>query len=100
LTGKHIWDTSSCSEQDAIAAVAAAEKAFPSWSQTKPSERRDIFLRAADIITKRKTELGGYMHHEIGADQYYQDFILGLSIEGLKDTVPFSCLLNGSTRIL
>lgn len=85
-TGKHIWDTSSCSEKDALAAVAAAENAFPSWSQSKPSTRRDIFLRAADIIAKRKTELGNYMHHEIGADQYYQDFILGLSIEGLKDT--------------
>ncbi|KAH7556286.1 hypothetical protein BM1_05720 [Bipolaris maydis] len=85
-TGKHVWNSSSCSEQDALSAVAAAEKAFPAWSQTKPSVRRDIFLRAADIITKRKRELGDYMHHEIGADQYYQDFILGLSIEGLKDT--------------
>jgi acyl-CoA reductase-like NAD-dependent aldehyde dehydrogenase len=85
-TGKHVWNSSSCSEKDALSAVAAAEKAFPEWSQTKPSARRDIFLRAADIITKRKAELGDYMHHEIGADQYYQDFILGLSIEGLKDT--------------
>ncbi|KAH8707123.1 aldehyde dehydrogenase [Phaeosphaeriaceae sp. PMI808] len=85
-TGKHIWDSSACSEQNALDAVAAAEKAFPAWSQTTPSTRRDIFYRAAEIIIKRKAELGSYMHHEIGADQNYQDFILGLSIEGLKDT--------------
>lgn len=85
-TGKHIWDSSSSSEEDALAAVEAADKAFPAWSQTTPATRRDIFLRAADIITRRKEELGSYMNQEIGADQYYQDFILGLSIEGLKDT--------------
>lgn len=26
------------------------------------------------------------MHQEIGADKAYQDFILGLAVEGLKDT--------------
>jgi acyl-CoA reductase-like NAD-dependent aldehyde dehydrogenase len=85
-TGKQIWGSSSCSEQDALDAVVAAEKAFPSWSQTTPATRRDIFFSAANIISKRRLELGSYMHHEIGADQYYQDFIIGLAIEGLKDT--------------
>ena len=85
-TGKHIWDTSACSEQDALDAVKAADIAFADWSQTKPSTRRDIFLRAADVISRRREELGSYMHEEIGADQFYQDFILDKSIEGLKDT--------------
>lgn len=85
-TGKAVWESSTCTEKHAAQAVKAAEDAFPQWSQTKPSERRDIFIRAADIIERRRKELGSYMHHEIGANQYYQDFILGLSIEGLKDT--------------
>ncbi|KAF7552065.1 hypothetical protein G7Z17_g4586 [Cylindrodendrum hubeiense] len=59
---------------------------FPAWSRTKAFMRRDIFLAAADIMDKRREELGSYMHEEIGADQGYQDFILGLAIEGLKDT--------------
>ncbi|KAH8889237.1 putative aldehyde dehydrogenase [Thozetella sp. PMI_491] len=86
LTGKEVWTCASASLQHASDAVAAAQRAFPAWAKTKPSQRRDIFLRAAELIEKRKVELGGYMHHEIGANEFYQDFILGLAIEGLKDT--------------
>lgn len=86
LTGKEIWSSSSASRQDAIDAANAAEAAFPAWSRTKPSERRDIFLKAADIIEKRREELKYYIHHEIGADEGYQNFMLALSTEGLKDT--------------
>ncbi|KAK0383893.1 hypothetical protein NLU13_7985 [Sarocladium strictum] len=86
LTNQEIWRCSSASTEDAIEAVRAAQAAFPAWSKTKPSERRDLFLRAADLIVKRKAELGEYMHQEIGADKGYQEFILGLSIEGLRDT--------------
>lgn len=85
LTNKEIWSSSSASTQDAINAVEAAQEAFPSWSKTKPGERRDIFLRAADIIEKRREELNFYINQEIGADTNYQNFMLALSIEGLKD---------------
>ncbi|EFY86960.1 aldehyde dehydrogenase, putative [Metarhizium acridum CQMa 102] len=37
-------------------------------------------------MAKRRKELGEYLNQEIGANQGYQDFIIGLSIEGLKDT--------------
>jgi acyl-CoA reductase-like NAD-dependent aldehyde dehydrogenase len=81
-----VWTCSSAGPDHVSEAVSSAKAAFPAWSATKPSTRRDIFLRAADIIAQRKEELGRYMHQEIGADKAYQDFILGLSIEGLKDT--------------
>ncbi|WYZ41017.1 hypothetical protein EsH8_IV_001358 [Colletotrichum jinshuiense] len=86
LENKPIWAASAASKEDAIAAADAAQAAFPAWSKTKPSHRRDIFLRAAEIMEKRRVELGEYMHQEVGANQGYQDFILGLAIEGLKDT--------------
>lgn len=86
LDGKEIWTSSSASKQEALDAVQAAQVAFPAWSKTKPSFRRDLFLRAAEVIVKRKEELGRYMHLEIGADKAYQDFILGLAVEGLRDT--------------
>lgn len=86
LDNKHIWDASGASEKHAIAAADAAQAAFPAWSKTKPTHRRDILLKAAEIIERRRAELGEYMRQEIGANQGYQDFILGLTIEGLKDT--------------
>ncbi|SPO05426.1 related to aldehyde dehydrogenase [Cephalotrichum gorgonifer] len=86
LSGTEIWSSSSASTQHALDAVGVAQAAQPAWSRTKPSERRDLFLRAADVIIKRKNELGEYMHQEIGADEGYQEFILGLAVEGLRDT--------------
>lgn len=86
LTGKEVWACSSASPQHVEDAIIAAQKAFKSWGKTKATYRRDIFLRAAEIFEKRKKELGGYMNAEIGANEGYQEFILGLAIEGLKDT--------------
>ncbi|KAM5350831.1 hypothetical protein ACJ41O_007336 [Fusarium nematophilum] len=86
LTRAEIWTCSSASKQNALDAVSAAQRAFPTWSKTKPSHRRDIFLRAADVILRRKDELKEYMRLEIGANEDYQEFIIGLAVEGLKDT--------------
>ena len=86
LENNEIWTASGASEKDAIAAVDAAQAAFPAWSKTKPHQRRDILLKAAEIFERRRAELGEYMRQEIGANQGYQDFIIGLTIEGLKDT--------------
>ena len=86
LTGKQVWSLSCATEQHVKDAVQNAHDVFPAWSRTKAYERRDIFLAAADVMSKRREELGSYMHEEIGASQDYQDFILGLSIDGLKDT--------------
>ncbi|KAG7423149.1 Vanillin dehydrogenase [Fusarium oxysporum f. sp. raphani] len=86
LTGKQVWSFSCASKNQIEQAVQNAHDAFGDWSRTKVAERRDILLKAAEIMEKRRSELGGYMHHEIGANQFYQDFILGLTIEGLKDT--------------
>lgn len=86
LTSTTIWNATAASRQNVEDAVSSAQAAFLAWSATKPNERRDIFLRAADIMEKRKTESAAYMHQEIGAGEDMQNFILGLSIEGLRDT--------------
>lgn len=86
LENEPIWDICGASEEDAVAAAEAGQAAFASWSKTKPAYRRDIFLKAAEVMDRRRKELGEYMRQEIGANQGYQDFIIGLSIEGLKDT--------------
>ncbi|KAJ5982629.1 vanillin dehydrogenase [Penicillium sp. IBT 35674x] len=58
--------SSAASSEDAIKAIESAQKAFESWSQTKPTERRDIFLRAAEILIKRKQESHSYAAAETG----------------------------------
>ncbi|KAL6915205.1 hypothetical protein FSST1_012965 [Fusarium sambucinum] len=86
LTNKEIWSFSCAKHEHVQKAVQSAHNAFKDWSKTKASSRRDIFLKAADIMDRRRAELGEYMHHEIGANKFYQDFILRVAIEGLRDT--------------
>lgn len=86
LTDQQVWTAASASTKEALDAVEAAQKAFPAWSKTKASERRDIFLRAAELFLERKKELQHYMNQEIGADEHFQNFIIDTTVEGLKDT--------------
>jgi len=86
LTNLPIWSATAATHQHVEDAVASAQAAFPAWSATKPNERRDIFLKAADVMQRRKDELVGYIHQEIGAGADMQNFIFDLSVEGLKDT--------------
>lgn len=50
LTGERIYDCSAATKDDYASAIAHAHAAYLSWSKTPPSTRRNIFLRAADII--------------------------------------------------
>ncbi|KAF7520538.1 hypothetical protein G7054_g12738 [Neopestalotiopsis clavispora] len=85
-TNEKIWSASSASVSDAGKAADVASAAFASWADTKPHTRRDLLLRAADIMAKRKEELGYYMEQEIGANAMYEEFIIGLATEHLRDT--------------
>jgi acyl-CoA reductase-like NAD-dependent aldehyde dehydrogenase len=66
VDNKVVHKSSAASSEDAIKAIESSQKAFESWSQTKPTERRDIFLRAAEIFKKRKQELHEYAEAETG----------------------------------
>jgi len=52
---------------DITRAADAAEAAFPAWSSTGAFERREIFLRAADVMARRSAEAIAALTAEIGA---------------------------------
>ena len=85
-TNQPIWSSSSASVSDAVAAAEAAQAAFPAWRATKPSFRRDLLLKAADIFSSRALELVGYMNSETGSENSYSaGFNIPSSIEQFKD---------------
>ena len=51
---------------DAKRAVDAAAAAFDSWSETLPAERQALFLRAAEILEKKQSELVEVLSRETG----------------------------------
>ena len=86
VTNHPIWKCSSASVELANRAVEAAQAAFPAWRKTKPAYRRDILLKASDIMKSRAEECAEYMEIETGADAAYSSgFIVPLGIEQLRD---------------
>ncbi|KAF2008782.1 vanillin dehydrogenase [Aaosphaeria arxii CBS 175.79] len=64
-----LYRCSSAGTAEVSRAVESAQSAFVEWSKTKPRERRDIFLRAADEFRRRKAELRHYSLTETGASE-------------------------------
>ncbi|KAI9847673.1 MAG: hypothetical protein M1837_001921 [Sclerophora amabilis] len=96
-SGKIVWTASSASVDDAIAAAASAQEAFSAWSRTTSSHRRDIFLRAADIIDRRRHELAEYMQAETGSEAAFSaGFNVPLSAEILRDVAGRISSIQGS----
>lgn len=50
MTGQAIYECANATVDDYSRAIDTAHEAFASWSATRPSARRLIFLKAADII--------------------------------------------------
>jgi 1-pyrroline-5-carboxylate dehydrogenase len=55
--------------QDVADAIAAARRAQPAWAATPWRERLAIIRRAADLISERQMEYGGYMAIEVGKNR-------------------------------
>lgn len=83
---QQIWNSSSASLDDVKSAVSAAKAAFPAWSKMKHSAKRDIFLRAANVVEARTDELADYMKMETGAaDMFSNGFNVPKMADMLRD---------------
>lgn len=71
---------------DATRAVESAKAAFAAWSKTMPYDRRDILLRAADIMQSRKEELIAYQMEETGAGRLFSEKTFDLGVSFVRDT--------------
>jgi acyl-CoA reductase-like NAD-dependent aldehyde dehydrogenase len=85
-TGKVIHKASAAAVSDAIKAVEAAEAAFESWADLPPDQKRNIFLKAADILERRTDEVGKWEEEEAGATTLYASgFDVPTAVSGLRD---------------
>ncbi|KAF2206766.1 hypothetical protein CERZMDRAFT_103067 [Cercospora zeae-maydis SCOH1-5] len=94
-TGNVLYKASSASVEDCNAAVAAAEKAFPEWSRTKPGVRRDLFLKAADEMVRRKDELWHFANQEVASTDMYFAFDFNDALESLKSCAGLIAAASG-----
>lgn len=94
--GQELWKAGGASVKEANQAVDAAAAAFPAWARTKPSVRRDIFLRAAELFQERIDELTEYQKQETAADPNFVQWILGLTVDNLKEVAGKTPFVAGS----
>jgi acyl-CoA reductase-like NAD-dependent aldehyde dehydrogenase len=64
---------------DARRAVEAAAAAFPSWSKTLPAERQALFLKAADILEKKRDQIVTILAEETGCTFGFAMFQAGFT---------------------
>ncbi|KAJ5555705.1 hypothetical protein N7535_008139 [Penicillium sp. DV-2018c] len=100
-TNNAIWNSSAATPEDAIRAVEAADAAFPAWSQTKPAVRRDILLKAADLLEARLESNAEYMRQEMGADVGASaGFVVPLAVRMLRDIASRITSICGSVPVV
>jgi len=97
LTGEVVTEGVAASVDDAIDAVESASEAFVSWSQSGPSERRAVMLKAADIIEARAGEFIETMMSEVGAAQLWAGFNVFLTSQLLREAAGLVTQIQGET---
>ena len=78
-TGEVFAQVSSGKRADAKRAVEAAAEAFPAWSHTLPAERQALFLKAADILEKKRDEIVAILAEETGCTFGFAMFQAGFT---------------------
>ncbi|MGH3649697.1 MAG: aldehyde dehydrogenase family protein, partial [Acidimicrobiia bacterium] len=81
-TGEVYANVPAGTREDATRAIDAAREAFPEWAATPPGAKRQIFLKAADIMESRQDELVKAMMEEVGGtigiSMFQMGFVPGL----------------------
>ncbi|KAJ4016513.1 hypothetical protein NW752_003639 [Fusarium irregulare] len=95
-SGEVVHRYSSADVKDANAAVDAAAEAFKSWRKTRPSERRDLLLKAAEIMERRQDELREYAMSECGSDAAWANFDINTGISHIKEVAGRVGTLEGA----
>jgi acyl-CoA reductase-like NAD-dependent aldehyde dehydrogenase len=60
--------------EDAEKAVTAADRAFPHWAALSPEDKQQLFLRAAEIVERRRDELALILAEETGSSLHFARF--------------------------
>jgi acyl-CoA reductase-like NAD-dependent aldehyde dehydrogenase len=94
-TGEPYAQVAAGTPADVTAAIDAAQAAFPAWSEMGAYERRDIFLRAADLMAARQERAIATMAGEVGAARPWAAFNVALCVEILREAAAAVTRPNG-----
>jgi acyl-CoA reductase-like NAD-dependent aldehyde dehydrogenase len=96
-SGQPVTRGAAAGVKDAIAAVESAHRAFSSWSQSGPGQRRALLLRAADEIDSRADDFVAAMKSEVGANELWARFNVMLASNLFREAASLTTQLQGET---
>ncbi|CAL1715241.1 unnamed protein product [Somion occarium] len=99
-TGNVVGRAASATSQDCKDAIEAAGRAFDKWEQTPLSQRRDILLKAADLILtdEYKDKIRAALKDETSAVDPVLDFFnVPLAASWIRDAAGLAMQMKGET---
>ena len=84
-----------CSPADAVMAVEAAAEAFKTWSETGPSARRALLLKAADALEAKTPKFIEAVSAETGATGMWGGFNVMLAAGMLREAAALTTQVAG-----
>jgi len=96
-SGKVVTESASASSADCKAAVDAAAEAFKTWGRSSLATRRDIFLKAAELVQtdKYRTMIIDSAQEETDAAPYYAYFNWFMAVDALRTQAALVEKLRG-----
>jgi vanillin dehydrogenase len=95
VTGAVATEAAAAGEADVAKVVDAAQRAFPAWSETGPSQRRALLLKAADLLEARTGDFSAAMTEEIGATGPWGGFNVFFAATLLREAAALTTQITG-----
>lgn len=95
FNGEVIAEVAAGGREEAVAAVAAAEAAFPAWATMAPKERQRLLLKAADIVDRRLPDVVRTLALEAGTSAAFAAFQVNWSSNLIRQAANWGYLPAG-----
>jgi acyl-CoA reductase-like NAD-dependent aldehyde dehydrogenase len=94
-SGKLFARVAAGSRADGRTAVDAAAKAFEGWAETTPAEKARLFLKASEIVKRRRSEIAEVLARETGSTISFATFQQDLVAATLQQVAGWVYLPKG-----
>ena len=95
VTGEGVSRAAAASTADAATAAGAAHEAFRAWSAQGPGTRRNVLLKAAEILLARAGEVVARMMAETGCTEPWALFNAQLAADMLREAAALTTQVGG-----
>ncbi|WP_447927439.1 aldehyde dehydrogenase [Vreelandella sp. EE27] len=95
LSGEAVSEVSAASLEDVTRTAEAAQRAFKTWSQVGPSERRAKLNKAADLMEARREAFVDAMVDETGATPGWAGFNVMVAANVLRESAALTTQIQG-----